>query len=230
MAPLLTRRLGTKDTNGRLQIVDATLQLGLLNGHCRSARLVSKPLQLSRADGDAEELHREIGDLVRLVEDDGLGAGQKLDEAFLFHRQVRQQQMVVHDDEIGLLRRSPGLDDVAIRISRALLSKTVIGRRSNERPDAGILRHLRQFRDVATVGAMSPLTHRVQVIQQSLSDFGNVVEALEAKIIRPPFEKRRGYGATDCLANQRKIAMIQLILQRFRAGRDNCFSPAQQGR
>jgi hypothetical protein len=43
---------------------------------------------------------------VRFVKNDGLGAGQEFDEAFFFKCEVRQQQVMIDDDEVGFLGRS----------------------------------------------------------------------------------------------------------------------------
>ena len=47
----------------------------------------------------AEELCGEIGNLVGLIENHGVGGSEQIAEAVLFQRQIRQQQVMVDDDE-----------------------------------------------------------------------------------------------------------------------------------
>ncbi len=86
--PFLSGCFGTQLANSLLQIVDAAVQLGLLRHQRCGTRLVNEPFEFPRADSYAEELHGEVWNLVRLVEDDGFRAGQELDESLFFHRQI----------------------------------------------------------------------------------------------------------------------------------------------
>ena len=65
--------------------------------------------------GLAEELRRDVRNLVRLVEDDGLRARQQIAEALLLEREIREQQMVIHDHDVGRLGVAPRLEHMTVR-------------------------------------------------------------------------------------------------------------------
>ena len=167
----LARRVGSQNTDGRLQFVDPSVQLGLRIRQRRGAQLLEHAFEFARAQCDAEELHGKVRNLVRLVDDDGLGSRQEFNEALLLHREVGQQQVMIDDDEVGLLGRLARLDNVAPRILRTMLPETIVG---------------------------------------------------------PPFQQRRHHGSSDCLRNQRQVAMVQLVLQRLRARADNRLAARQK--
>src|SRR5271155_3742443 len=56
------------------------------------------------ADVGAEELGCEIGDLVCFVEDYGIGRAEDVTEAVLLQSQIRQQQVVIYDDDVRVER------------------------------------------------------------------------------------------------------------------------------
>src|ERR1700730_19439313 len=52
----------------------------------------------------AEELGCEIGDLVCFVEDYSIGRAEDVTEAVLLQSQIRQQQVVIYDDDVRVER------------------------------------------------------------------------------------------------------------------------------
>ena len=108
---------------GRSQVTDSAyesieLELQLRWPHrqrCRT-QLVVQSFKLTAADAVTEELCSQVRDLVGFIENDDIGARQKLDEALLLHRQVRQQQVVIHDNEVRFLRISTRPNHVALLI------------------------------------------------------------------------------------------------------------------
>ena len=107
-------------------MVDAALQLSLLKRNALGTDLIYQPLKLTATQANTEELHSEVGNLVRFVQDDRFGTGQELDKAGLLHRQIRQQQVVIDHHQICFLCRTPCFDDVTLGIFRALLPKAII--------------------------------------------------------------------------------------------------------
>ena len=69
-------------------------------------------LQLPARDGEAEKVRGDLRQLMRLVDDDRIGAGQQIAEAFLLQHEIRHQQMMIDDDDVRGLRFAPRLDDV----------------------------------------------------------------------------------------------------------------------
>src|SRR5690606_24122854 len=54
------------------------------------------------------------------------------------------------------------------------------------------------------------------------------LEPVEAEIVRPALEQRGADGPADRLADERQVAMIELVLQRARAGGDDGTATAVQ--
>ena len=114
-----------------------------------SATIAQQDLNLAHRPGLAEELRRDIGNLVRLVENDGLRARQQIAEALLLEREIREQQMVIHHDDVGRLGIAPRLEHMAARELRALLPQTILARRGDHRPHRRLLRQVGELRQVA---------------------------------------------------------------------------------
>ena len=165
-----------------------------------------------------------------LVQDDRLGVGQELDEPLLLHRQVGQQQVMVDDDQVRLLCRTARLDNMTLRVLGTLLPQAVVHGRSDQRPDRGILRDLDQFGAVTALRSMAPLADVIEIIAKRWRNIGDLRESMQAEIIGTALQQRRFNRSADCLADQRQIAMVELILQRFGAGADDRLATAQQGR
>ena len=167
---------------------------------------------------------------MRLVEDDGVGTGQELDKTLLLHRKIRQQEVVVHDDEVGFLRCTACFDHVAFLVDRAFTAKTVVSSRRDKRPDARIFRNLDQFGAIAGLCPVSPLPHRVQVIEECGRRYlaGNGVEPMQAKIVGTAFQQRRFDWPTCGLADQWQVSMVELVLQGLGPRRYDCLPPALQ--
>ena len=159
--------------------IDTAIQFGLRKRQCCRARIVDESLELTAAQCHAKKLHGQVRYLVRLVQDDRFGTRQKLDKSFLLHREVGQQQVMIHDDEVRFLCGLARLCHVATRVLPAFLAKAVVGRRRHERPDWRILRNLDQLRPVAALRAVTPGTHFVEIVLQSRCGLRNLVQALQ---------------------------------------------------
>ena len=115
--------------------------------------------QLARADVIAEELRRNVRQLVRLVDDDRVGAGQQVAEALLLQHEVGHQQVVIHDDDVGRLGFAPRREHEAVVVLRAFGAEAVLARRGDPRPDGILLADARQFGDVPAAGHVRPRAH-----------------------------------------------------------------------
>ena len=104
----------------------------------------------------AEELRGEVRQLVRLVDDEGLRAGQDFAEAFLLQREVGQQQVMVDHDHVGGLRALPRLHHEALAPERAFAAEAVLGGRGDHRQQRRILGQRLEFGQVAHAGAPAP--------------------------------------------------------------------------
>ena len=155
----------------------------MLKPERRRTDLIAHSLELATAECNAKKLHREIRNLVRLIENDRFRAGQELDESLLFHCEIGQQQMVIDHNEIGFLGGSARFHDVALRVLGTFLPETVIDGRRDERPDRRILGNLNQFRAITARGAMPPTAYGIEIGSNTRSRLGRLIEALQAEII-----------------------------------------------
>ena len=82
------------------------------NGNARefgcdfSLRVFEEVFDAAAADVRAEELSREIGDLVCLIEDYSIRRAEDVAEAVLLQSQIRQQEVVIDDDDVRIERIS----------------------------------------------------------------------------------------------------------------------------
>ncbi len=74
---------------------------------------------------------------------------------------------------------------------------------------------------------MPPLAHRGEIIQQGLGDLGRVIQPLETQVIGAAFQQSRRDRTADSHPDQGQVTVIELILQRLCARRDNRFAAAQ---
>ena len=76
------------------------------------AKQANKVFDTAAADGRPEELSREIGDLVCLIEDDGVRGAEDVTEAVLLQSQIRQQQVMIYDDDVRVERITASESDM----------------------------------------------------------------------------------------------------------------------
>ena len=90
-----------------------------------------------------------------------------------------------------------------------------------------------ELREVAAVAGLPPRVERAERGERrgvARAVAQRRVEAVPAKIVAAAFEHRDLHRPADDGAEQRQIAVEQLILQRVRAGRDDRAAPEQQHR
>ena len=189
---------------------------------------------LPGAQGAAEEVARHLGQLVRLVDDEGIGGRQQLAEAGVLDRKIRAQQVMVHHHDVGLLRHAARLDQVTLAVSRAILAQAVVCGGGDQRPDPGIFRHRAELGDVAALGGVRPVAHRQQPAEHFLVVAARVVQrvfhAMHAQVVGAPLEQRDPRRAGHRLDHARQVAQKQLVLQVARAGGNQHLLARQQRR
>ncbi len=89
---------------------------------------------------------------MRLIEDITRSGRQQFAEAFLFQCEIGEQQVMVDDDEVGLLRGAARLHHETVGESRAVLAQTVVGGGGDAWPDRRVLLDALQLSDVAATG------------------------------------------------------------------------------
>ena len=179
---------------------------------------------------------RDFRQLMRLVDDDRIRAGQQIAEALLLQHEIRHQQMMIDDDDVRGLRLAPRLHDVTAIERRAIRPEAVVARRGHPGPHRICSAQLGEFGDVAAAGDARPRPHLRQCggdlatqsarVRLLLGEF----QSMQAQIVRAPLQQRDAHRAADRRGDGRQIAMKQLVLQRARAGRHDDASPRQQRR
>ena len=171
---------------------------------------------------------------MRLVEDESLGAGQNLAEAFALDGEVGKQQMVIDHHHIRFLSLAPGLDHIAVVEFGALAAQAVVGGGRYPGPDTGILRHRIQFHAIAVAGQPRPGPDFGQIAYcfaagEARLLFGQI-QSVQTQIIRAALEQGLLRVQLQRGANLRQIAMEELILQGLGTGGDDDPAIAQQCR
>jgi len=117
---------------------------------------------LVTADRQAEEAARHVRQLMGLIDDKAVRAGEDLTASFIPQREVGAQQMVVDDDQIRPLGPAPGLDQVAMVPVRAALAQAVVGAGGHCRPHGGVLGQI-ELGHVAAAGHRGPVAYLEQL-------------------------------------------------------------------
>jgi hypothetical protein len=195
-------------------------------------RIARKFHQGARAKAFAEELRRQVGQLVRLVDDEGLRTRQDLAEAFLFQRKVGEQQVMVHDDDVGRLRARPRLHDETLAPERAFAAQAVVGGAGHHRQQRRILGQGLEFGQVAHARAAAPRDDALELrdllaIGEARLALG-VFEAVLAQVVRAALEQCGLDRRAKRIAHAWQVAEIQLVLQRARAGGHDGLQAGQQ--
>ena len=181
------------------------------------------------------EKHRgNLGQLVRLVEHHRLHAGEQLGKAFVAQRDIGEKQMVVHDHHVGRERLAARGVDAALVEIRAVATETVVRGRGYQRPEFGILGHFAHFADVAATRAPRPvgefLEFRCLRAAGKPAFGGGARQPVMAKIVCPALEQCHAHRNLQGVAYLRQVAVINLVLEMARAGRDECLLARKQYR
>ena len=198
------------------------------------ARVAQQQLDLAAAETRAEELRGEIRDLVRLVEDHRVRRAEQVAEAVFLERQIRQQQVVIDDDDVGFDGLAARLDHVTAADVGAAGAETVVARRGDLRPQRMRVAQVRHFGEVAALRDAGPALARApacgRACPRRLLLAAELLQAVGAQIVRAPLEQRDARRHADGARHQRQVLVEQLVLQRARAGGDEHALAGQQRR
>ena len=187
-------------------------------------RIARQRLELARADRPAEELLRDIGQLVSFVDDHGVRSRQQLAEPQVFQREIREQQVMIDDHDLCGLRAAPRLGDETALDELALPAEAVVDGRCHLGAQRMILGEILELREVAGIARLPPRVERLERrdrrrIARTVAP--RRVEPVPAQVIAAAFEHGDPHRPADDGAEQRQVATEQLVLQRVRAGRDD---------
>ncbi len=214
----------------RLAPVGAIARVGQALGQHVAAQLQ----HLRSGEGVAEEQGGRVGQLVRLVEDDGIGRRQQLGHARVLQGHVGEEQVMVDHHHVGLLGFLASLHHEAVLVVLALGAHAVFPRGGDQVPDHGVFRHLGQLGLVAGTGHLEEAGNFAQVAHVVARGHAAILQrALEmvvAHVVGAALEQRHRHGRLQRGPHGGNVAQEQLVLQVLGAGGDDGLAAPQQGR
>ena len=185
------------------------------------AHVANQQFHLPATVSRTKKLGRKIGDLVRLVDDDRVRRAQQVSETIFFQRQVREQQVVIDDDDVGFDGLAARLHHVTASDLRAARTQAVFARRGDLRPQRMGVTQSRHFGEIATAGTARPAfdSHqRTVALATETALCSELPESIGAQVVGTALEKRDARRYPDGAGQQGQILVEQLILQGARAG------------
>ena len=191
----------------------------------RQPRIARQLHQLRRRHGLPEEEPRQVRQVMRLVEDHRVGGGKEIRRALVAQRHVGKEEMVVHDDEVGLGGALACLHHEALLVIPARRAEAVLARGGGLRPGGRRLRHVGALALVAGHGARREALYLVDVghvlARRERALLRGTLEVVQAHVVGAPLEERGVHREPERIAHARQVAMEQLVLQVLGAGRDD---------
>jgi hypothetical protein len=177
---------------------------------------------------EAEELAGDLRCLVRLVEHEQVERGQhEVLPRRLAHGEVREEHVVVRDDDVRALRRRLRALGVAVVPERAAVALALLGADRELRPDLSV-RDERQLGDVTRLRRLGPREHLVdlpllvvEVEPTQLAARLALGHAVEADVVVAALEQRERERPRQHAREHRQVLPDELLLQRDVRGRDH---------
>jgi hypothetical protein len=169
---------------------------------------------------------------MRFVEDDRVAVGQELGHAFVAQHHVGEEEVMVHDDDVGLERFLARLHHEAVAVERAVLAEAVVACGRDEGPDARILRDVGQLGPIAALRSArerhdpGQVAHVVARREAVLAR--GALEVVVAHVVGAPLQQRDGHGRGKRVAHERKVALEELVLERLGPGRHDDLAAVEQ--
>ncbi len=159
---------------------------------------------------------------MRFVENRVAARGNHFTEGVLPQRRVGAQQMVIDDDDVGFGGALPHLGDEAFVVARALGAQTRLGGRGDVVPEREVLRQVFDLSAVARFCARRPLADDRQkdVIRRGPRRLVDLIEPVQAEIVRAALHVGRRKRDVERFAQRWNVFEVDLLLEIFRAGRD----------
>ncbi|MDR8855949.1 hypothetical protein FEP87_02222 [Burkholderia multivorans] len=197
-------------------------------------RIARKFENLRRRQRLAEKQRRRLRQLMRFVEDHRVRIRQQLGHAGVAQHDVREEQMMVDDDDVGLLRFAPRLHHEAFLVVRTLLAEAVVARRRDHRPYGRRLRHARELGLVAAFRDLRETDDLLQIRgvlpRRQAAVVRGALQIVVAQIVRAALQHRDRHRHRERVAHGRNVAQEQLVLQMLRASRHDHLAAPQHCR
>src|SRR5262245_22644681 len=144
--------------------------------------------------------------------------------------------MMVDDDDVGSLRLAARIEHTARLELRAGRTQAVLAGRRHPRPDRILLADVGELDDVTVPRDGSPgldARQQLRYIAANATRPGLLrrkLQAMPAEVVRASLEQRHPDRAPERGAYRRQVAVIELVLQSARAGRDDHASAREEHR
>jgi hypothetical protein len=161
-----------------------------------------------------------------------LHAGSSSASPFVAQHHIGEEEVMVDDDDVGLQRGLARLQHEAVAVERAFGAEAVVARRSDERPDRGVLRNVGELPAITGGGRAregNDLRQVPRIVAREEPPVGfRPREMVMAHVVRPALEQRERDRCLQRVAHQRQVALEELVLQRLRAGGDDDLAAVQE--
>ena len=182
-------------------------------------------LELVVAHRNAEVLAHHVFDLVGLVEHHRAVFGDDAGELPLLHGQVGEEEVVVDDDDVALMRALVHAGEEAALELRALLAGAHLAPRVHLGPRRGAFGQGPDLGAVAGFGGLLPLADDLEIghFFETFEDrlLPGVVDLLAAGVVVPSLHVADGQVAAQVLLEERHVLVEELLLQVLGAGGDD---------
>ncbi len=191
-------------------------------------------LHLARAQGVAEKVGGDLRQLVGLVEDHRVGAGQQLGNALAAQCSVGEEQMVIDHHQVRLLGFLACVHQRAFAVFRAFGAQAVVRGAGHPGPHRRVLGQLLQLGDITGAGAPGPVGHHLHLLGgfpgEKTGFFLVQLQAVGAQVVGAAFQQGRLAGHAQHLEDHGQVLEEQLVLQAFGAGGHQRRAVGQQRR
>ncbi|MNI36568.1 hypothetical protein D3C73_906230 [compost metagenome] len=217
-------------------MIDRFLQCRLRATHAArfSQTVTPQLLPGAHAEAFAEELRGQLGQLMGLVDDEGLRTGQQLAEALLLQREIGEQQMVVDHDQVGGLRTLAGTHDEAVIPEGALVAQAVVDGGGDDRQQRRVIGQAIEFSDIARIRAPRPGQDALELCRLFRAGKTRLtaclLQAIAAQVVAASLQQRAAQSDAQRLAHARQVTVIELVLQRAGTGGNDGAHSGQQHR
>src|ERR1700733_12976476 len=179
-------------------------------------------LELIAADAHAEILARDVFDLVRFVENYRGVFRNDAAEVVVLHRQVREEQMVIDDDDVALVRAAVHFGEKAALELLALLAGAEFAAGVHLQPGGTGLGQRFDLGAIASSGGLLPFANNLKVgdfFQAVENGFAvGVVDLLTAREVSAAFHVADLQGPIEMFLQERDVFVKKLLLQILGAG------------
>ena len=175
----------------------------------------------------------DVLDVVSLVEDDHLVLGNDGAKVVLLKGQIREEQVVVDDDDVGFAGSLVHLrDETAVELI-ALLAGAKFAPRIEFGPETAVCGERPQLGAIAGIGLRFPLADHREFCNffETVKDWPplGVDQLLAAKEVCAPFHVSDSQFAPEGLFEERNVLLEELFLQVFSSRRnDDATAPGYQ--